>query len=431
MTDEQKMSWLSGSQISGQVIKRKFFSPILGVEKHYNVYLPSGYEQSSRRYPVLYLFRGHEDEWFNPYQDHSRGGEAVQHLADDLIQRRKMGEMLIVGVGLTSDDGQVQGLGVNFLNPRAAKKYPGVGSGRFEDYFVHDLIPHIDATFRTIADREHRGADGFSLGGYTAVMLAVKHPDLFGSVGCYDGSHMFRNLDDPRLNLTTNDDPLWVRTDDMFAPAFRKPRRKKYDIDHLLSYNALNLLEQMSPDEKARVQSIHFYITSAAFDGFQGNRDRAIHLMTLFALHGIENRADSLILSNDAHHNWKFADLHLRLTLPRHSQYFGITPQTKVFEPRLVSREHLKILTVHNSLPVNRNIEVFYRINKQLPVKIEVLNTRGERVTVLRNDLHLPGKYRISWDGNDREGRQVTSDVYFIQFCIPEGALQEKVIFLR
>ncbi len=431
MRDEQQTKWVTGSPLSGKVVKGKFFSPILGVEKHYNVYLPPGYEQSRRRYPVLYLFRGHEDEWFNPYQDHSRGGEAVQHLGDDLIRRRRIGKMLIVGVSSTSDDGEVQGLGVNFLNPRAVQKHPGVGSGRFEDYLVYDLIPHIDATYRTIADREHRGADGFSLGGFTAVMLAVKHPELFGSVGCYDGSHMFHNLNDPRLNFTTFDDPLWVRNDDMFAPAFRRPRHKKYDIDYLLSYNTLNLLEQLPPQEKAKVQSIHFYITSAAFDGFQGNRDRAIHLMTVFALHGIENRATSLILCNDAHHNWKFADLHLRLSLPLHSQKFRITPPDRVFGTGPVSRGHLKILAVHNSQPLKRDIEVSYRVEKQMPVKIEILNTRGEQIAVVKNEVHPPGEYRVSWSGNARDGRQIASDIYFIQFCTPLGAVWEKLVFLR
>lgn len=318
------MQQLPTPQIAGTVLKGEFYSSSLEVKKHYRIYLPPGYEHTDRRYPVLYLFRGHEDEWFNPYQDNSRGGVAVQHLADELIRSGAMGEMILVGVGMTSDDGQVYGLGVNFLNPRRVRKHPGVGSGRFEDYFVQDLVSHIDASYRTIADREHRGMDGFSLGGYTAVMLAIKYPHLFSSVGSYDGSYMFRNMADPRLNGAPHNDALWVRSDGMFAAAFREPGHKTHDIQYLLTYNPLNILEKLTSDERRVVQSIRFYITCAAWDGLQGNRDRSIHLMTLFSLHGIKNSADSLILSDDARHTWQFADRHLRTTLPKHSEAFGI-----------------------------------------------------------------------------------------------------------
>lgn len=152
----------------GTVKTGRFFSEALGVEKRYKIYLPPGYSYTEARYPVLYLFRGHEDEWFNPFQDHSRGGSAVQDIADELIQAGQIGEMIIVGVSMASDDGQVFGLGVNFLNPALAKKHPGIGSGRFEDYFLHDLIPHVDAEYRTLGHPGARAADGFSLGGYTS-----------------------------------------------------------------------------------------------------------------------------------------------------------------------------------------------------------------------------------------------------------------------
>lgn len=57
---------------------------------------------------------------------------------------------------------------------------------------------HIDAAYRTIPERTHRGMDGFSLGGFCSVMLAVKHPELFSTVGSYDGSFMFRTLKNER-----------------------------------------------------------------------------------------------------------------------------------------------------------------------------------------------------------------------------------------
>lgn len=414
----------------GTVKKETFFSPALGISKQYHIYLPPGYEESDWHYPVLYLFRGHEKEWFDPYQDHSRGGTAVQHLADELIMTGHIGKMIIVGVSMTSDDGEVYGLGVNFLNPQKAKDHPGVGSGKFEDYFTRDLISHIDRSYRSIPDRAHRGTDGFSLGGFCSVMLAIKHPELFSSVGSYDGSFMFRNMKDPRRSSPHSDDTLWVRSDDLFAPAFRRPRHNRYDVDYLQSYNPLDLLEKLSPDAKSQIQSTQFYIKSAAFDGFQGNRDRSVHLVTLFQLHGIENRVSSLILSSDAHHNWKFADLHMRETLPKHSRAFGLKPPQINFHQDHLTR-NVEIVAVESAEPAHKGVAITYHVYKDIPLKVDIFNLHGEHVTTLKYEQHHCGRHSIEWNGRNSTDHWVSSDLYFVQFSTPAGTLRQKFVFLR
>lgn len=414
----------------GAVRKEAFFSPALGISKQYQIYLPPGYQESGRRYPVLYLFRGHEKEWFDPYQDHSRGGTAIQHLADELIQAGKIGEMIIVGVSMTSDDGEVYGLGINFLNPEKAKGHPGIGSGKFEDYFTRDLISHIDTAYRTIPDRAHRGADGFSLGGFCSVMLAIKHPELFASVGSYDGSFMFRNLNDPRYSFPTGDDTLWVRSDDLFAPAFRRRGHNRYDIDYLLSYNSLNLLEKLPPKKKALVQATNFYIKSAAFDGFQGNRDRSVHLVTLFQLYGIKNRVSSMVLSNDAHHNWKFADLHIRKTLPKHSRAFGLIPPPINFHQDHRTK-NIEIIAVENAEPAHKGVTITYDVHRDIPLKVDIFNLHGEHVITLKYEQHHCGRHSVEWTGRNTADHWVSSDLYFVQFNTPAGTLRQKFVFLR
>jgi len=424
------MENISTAKKCGAVLQRKFFSPSLGIEKQYHIYLPPGYEESEERYPVLYLFRGHEKEWFDPYQDHSRGGTAIQHLADELIMAGQIGKMIIVGVSMASDDGEVYGLGVNFLNPQKAKKRPGIGSGRFEDYFTRDLISHIDTSYRTLPERAHRGADGFSLGGFCSVMLAVKHPELFSSVGSYDGSFMFRNMKDPRRSSPHNDDTLWVRSDDFFAPAFRRPRENRYDVEYLRSYNPLDLLEKLSAKEKRQIQSTQFYIKSAAFDGFQGNRDRSVHLVTLFHLHGIENRVSSLVLSSDAHHNWKFADLHMRETLPKHSRAFGLKPPPINFQQDHLTK-NVEIVAVENAGPAHKGIAITYHVYRDIPLKAEIFNLHGEHVTTLKYEQHHCGRHSIEWNGRNGADHWVSSDLYFVQFSTPAGTLRQKFVFLR
>jgi enterochelin esterase-like enzyme len=65
---------------------------------------------------------------------------------------------------------------------------PGRGFGAFEDVVTKDLIPYIDATYRTQADREHRALAGLSMGGFQAYSIGLNHTDLFSSIGGFSGA---------------------------------------------------------------------------------------------------------------------------------------------------------------------------------------------------------------------------------------------------
>ncbi len=419
-------------QLKGTVLKETFHSPVLGVKKNYHIYLPPGYHQSTRRYPVLYLFRGHEDEWFNPYQDHSRGGVAVQHLADELIQAGDIGGMILVGPSLMSDNGQVYGLGVNFLDPDAASKHAGIGTGRFEDYFIEDVIGHIDRNYRTIPKGAARGADGFSLGGYTSVMLAMRHPKLFSSVGSYDGSHMFWKLRDPRYNKPHDfNDTLWVRNDKMFAPVFSAPGERNYDLDHLQSYSALDVLHNLSPAKRKQVQNIRFSIKTAAYDGHQGNRDRGVHLVTLFQLYDIFNDAGSLVLSSDAHHTWKFTDLYMRENIKHHAAALGAksSKTTEIKGNHYLT--HLEIIAADFAEAEKPNVLVKYHVYENCYVRINILNSSGGFIATLKSEVHECGRFEIAWHGQNERGHWMPSGMYFIELETPAGAIRKKFVFLR
>ena len=85
---------VSFSQASRVEVK-SFYSPKLGITKSYYVYLPSGYDSTTERYPVVYLFRGAEYEWFTAsYRSYNR---MIKQVADSLYTIGLTGKMILIG----------------------------------------------------------------------------------------------------------------------------------------------------------------------------------------------------------------------------------------------------------------------------------------------------------------------------------------------
>jgi len=160
-------------------------SAILGRAMRFQVYTPPGYEDSQAAYPVLYLLHrwgSDEREWTERLR--------VHEVADRLISRGDVPPFLIV---------MPQGHKSFFLNAAAPQgDYSAIlesdpvffkdaltGCGNYEDYLLEEVIPHVEATYRVLADREHRAIGGVSMGGHGALTLALRHPDLFSTVGAH------------------------------------------------------------------------------------------------------------------------------------------------------------------------------------------------------------------------------------------------------
>jgi esterase/lipase superfamily enzyme len=79
---------------------------------------------------------------------------------------------------------------VVFVNGRGNTFYSDSKDGtvKCESSIIKELIPHIDATYRTKADRTQRAVEGISMGGFGALMLGFKHPDMFASIGTFDAA---------------------------------------------------------------------------------------------------------------------------------------------------------------------------------------------------------------------------------------------------
>lgn len=137
-------------------------------DREITVYLPPSYDTSpARRYPVLYLLHGmtsQPSEWLDgTYQ----GLDLVKAL--DAQAARGAAEFVVVMPAADNAYG-----GTFFVNSAAF--------GGWEDFFVRDLVPAIDARFRTKTDRVSRGLAGQSAGGFGALSVGGRHPDLFAYV---------------------------------------------------------------------------------------------------------------------------------------------------------------------------------------------------------------------------------------------------------
>lgn len=134
------------------------------------IYLPPGYEQQTKmRYPVIYLLHG-----FNGYGVGNKGwireggGFNVEAISR-LITEKKISPMIIV-----LPDGSNRYGGSFYTN--------SITTGNWEDYIVREIVTFIDKRYRTLSKAESRGIAGHSMGGYGALKLAMKHPDVFGAV---------------------------------------------------------------------------------------------------------------------------------------------------------------------------------------------------------------------------------------------------------
>jgi hypothetical protein len=134
-----------------------------------HVYVP---EDESRRYPSVYVIQGMTgiaDAWFNVEPWNVSYPDRIAALAPDAV---------VVLVDAWTAVG-----GSQYLDS------PGIG--RYHTYLCDEIVPFVDANFPTLADREHRGIQGKSSGGYGAMITPLLRPDLFGGLATHAGDALF------------------------------------------------------------------------------------------------------------------------------------------------------------------------------------------------------------------------------------------------
>lgn len=166
----------------GQIRQNLYYSKITNAWRRCFVYTPPDYDKNaSNRYPVLYLQHGSgEDETGWPVQG------KTNLILDNLIAEQKAVPMIVVmDKGYATRPSQT---------PPQNTSPPARGTGgisAFEEVLIKEIIPMIDATFRTIADREHRAMAGLSMGANQTIQITMNNLDKFSYIGGFSGTSNF------------------------------------------------------------------------------------------------------------------------------------------------------------------------------------------------------------------------------------------------
>jgi enterochelin esterase-like enzyme len=154
----------------GRVEQILFPSGSTGTSRRAFVYTPPEYHtDATRRYPVLYLQHG----WGEDETAWSNQGRASL-IMDNLIEDRLIEPFLIVMTYGMTNDTQIGGLANFDIEP-------------FQTVLVEELIPYVDANFRTLTDRPNRAMAGLSMGGFETRLIALANPGLFSHIGLFSG----------------------------------------------------------------------------------------------------------------------------------------------------------------------------------------------------------------------------------------------------
>jgi len=161
--------WEFQSVPHGSVHEHTYFSKSLDAKRRLHVFTPPGYEKSSTKYPVLYLFHGSGDDdatWTSFGHAH--------FIADNLLAQHKAKPMIIVMTDGHAFVGNPTQVSSNLIARNVEA---------FRDDLLKDVVPLIESTYRLKAGRENRAIIGLSMGGGQSLSIGLARHDLFGWVG--------------------------------------------------------------------------------------------------------------------------------------------------------------------------------------------------------------------------------------------------------
>jgi Putative esterase len=206
------------------------------------VYTPPGYDaDDERRYPSVYMIQGLTGQ-LDMWRNRSPFRRNFPELADDLFARGGAPPAIVVWVDCWTSLG-----GSQFLD--------SPGTGNYLTYLCDEVVPFVDERYRTIADRDHRGIQGKSSGGYGAMVLPMLRPDLWGGLATHAGDALFETCYQPEFRESARvlrDE--YEGSFDAFWNDFRsRPALSKPSDGHLLNDWCMAACYSADPDGTVRL----------------------------------------------------------------------------------------------------------------------------------------------------------------------------------
>lgn len=189
--EDQILSWSKPVEkqntISGNVkiLSENFSLPQLNTTRRIWIYLPPDYENSRKKYPVVYMEDG--QNLFNNATSFS-GEWKVDETLEAFAKNGKL-EVIVVGI----DNGGSERL--NEYSPWKNEKYGGGKGDLFTEFLVKTLKPYIDKRYRTLPQAKNTGLIGSSMGGLITLYAGVKYPQKFGKLGIFSPAFWFAEND--------------------------------------------------------------------------------------------------------------------------------------------------------------------------------------------------------------------------------------------
>ena len=264
------------------------------------VHWPFGKRKEAQ--PVLYLFRGKPEEWFDKPKE--RQGRNVATIVDHLYHLGYMKPFVIVcpDTSLLLRGEEFFPCAFDLVNPP-----PGAKNGKYCRFFTEEYFRKIeDELFGEEASA--RAIGGFSLGSLAAFTIAFHRYDLFRAVSSYDGAFLYWNYDHPHgFGPEENDLRL-----DWFPYWFGSPP----EFEAFVSQNPVSLLQNAAGKRLYGLMRMKYFMHSSAERHVTANAWREERMARELTENGCTLGFDEVLLSAEAKHDWYWVDEHLYRLLP-------------------------------------------------------------------------------------------------------------------
>ena len=264
---------------AGKIVTDSLYSNVLKASVKYNVYLPDGFDESSKTYPVVYLLHGLGGN----YTDWAKKASA-KAIADELIGTGEAVEMIIVMPNAGGADRH------NVWNG-----YFNMPGWNYEDFFFQEFVPAVESKYRGIGDKGHRAVMGLSMGGGGSTVYCQRHPEMFSS--CYAMS-------------------AWLDYEQGQVGESDQAKDKLYYVcQSVREHSALDFMDNADEATLEKLRTVKWFI-DCGDDDFLVALSFQLHMKMKAA------KVKSELRVRNGVHNWEYWHGSLRLALPFASRNF-------------------------------------------------------------------------------------------------------------